>query len=267
MASPRQQGLLDDLRYLRKGPGLTLARLARATAVVAACGGSDQPMETVRERLLSAVRSLPDGREPAALAAALNGAQNGAPLLKARREAHAVRVGRAPYTVAEWEDRALDELALRLLTSYYAGSATPAQLHVPHGGFLLRRLEVRTLIRDRRFVESRQVREVVSLVDGAKGFVYGTYSPTVLTDSAAAPCDPVGRSRAARFMSCCSRRRCGAGSCSASHSGSWCRQRRSRTSRRRLTSPGRRSRVRRCSMCKGLRFRVCSHRRFGATTS
>lgn len=182
MPSARQQGLLDDLRYLRKGAGLTLARLARATAVVQACGGADQPMETVRERLLSAVRSLDDERDRAALLSALNTEQQPLAQLKQRRQAFADTVGRAPYTVAEWEDKALDELALRLLTSYYAGSATPAQLHLPHGGFLLRRLEVRTLIRGRRFVESRQVRDVVSLVEGAKGFVYGTYSTTVLSD-------------------------------------------------------------------------------------
>ncbi|MCK9931992.1 hypothetical protein MXD62_33475 [Frankia sp. Mgl5] len=44
------------------------------------------------------------------------------------------------------------------------------------------RLTVVCIIRDRCFVESRQTRTVISLVDGAPHFVYGTYSPTELSD-------------------------------------------------------------------------------------
>lgn len=180
---PRQD-LLHDLQYLRKGVGLSLARLAEADSVVRACGGYEQPMAVVRERLLSALRSLPQGRPRDALSAALDGEQAGPRLLRERRAAFAASVGRSSDTVADWENAALAELALRLMTAYYAGAATPGQLHIPHGGFLIQRLTVTTTIHDLVFVKSVQHRTLVSLVDGARGFLYGTYSPTVLGELA-----------------------------------------------------------------------------------
>jgi hypothetical protein len=77
-----------------------------------------------------------------------------------------------------WENDAIEELAFVLLTSYYAGSEIPNGLVVPHGGFLIEHLHVVTVIRDREFFESHQTRTILSLVDGAAGFRYGSYSPT-----------------------------------------------------------------------------------------
>ncbi|WP_045877686.1 hypothetical protein [Pseudofrankia sp. DC12] len=102
-------------------------------------------------------------------------------LLKERRAAYAETVGRSADTVLDWEEQAVHELALRLLSAFYAGAPTPAQLPIPHGGYLLSSLEVVCVIQDRRFVESRQARTVISLVDGAPHFTYGTYSPTELS--------------------------------------------------------------------------------------
>jgi hypothetical protein len=53
---------------------------------------------------------------------------------------------------------------------------------VPHGGLLIHSLTVVSVYRDRRFFESHQTREIISLVEGAQGFIYGTYSPTDLSD-------------------------------------------------------------------------------------
>lgn len=54
-------------------------------------------------------------------------------------------------------------------------------MHIPHGGFLIQALEITTMMRDLRFIASEQTRLLVSLVDGARGFIYGTYSPTELS--------------------------------------------------------------------------------------
>ncbi len=174
--------LVDDLTWLRKDKGLTLERLAQAGGVVQACGGAETPIETLHERSLAALRSMHDTDGGRALWAAYGAEEAGSWLLKDRRAAYAASVGRAPDTLKDWEDQALHELALRLLSSYYAGAPTPDQLPIPHGGYLMRRLNVLCLIQDRRFVESRQERTVIPLVDGAPHFVYGTYSPTTLHD-------------------------------------------------------------------------------------
>jgi hypothetical protein len=174
--------LVDDLTWLRKDKGLTLERLAQAGGVVHACGGVETPIETLHERFLAALRSMHDTDGGRALWAAYGAEEEGSRLLKDRRAAYAASVGRAPDTLKDWEDQALHELALRLLSSYYAGAPTPDQLPIPHGGYLMRRLNVVCLIQDRRFVESRQERTVIPLVDGAPHFVYGTYSPTTLHD-------------------------------------------------------------------------------------
>lgn len=178
----RRADVLGDLIYLRKGRGATLDRLAQADAAVEACGGREQPLETVAERLRAALRPLRSIPGGAALWAAygFDPPYDAMPTLRERRAHFAESVGKAPYTVREWEDAALAELTLRLLAHFYAGAPLPHELPIPHGGFLLREVRLKTLIRDGRFVESRQWRDLISLVDGARGFVYGTYTPTVL---------------------------------------------------------------------------------------
>lgn len=50
MSADVRSDLIEDLTYLRKGPGITPERLRNASAVVAACGGAEQPTETLLER-------------------------------------------------------------------------------------------------------------------------------------------------------------------------------------------------------------------------
>lgn len=174
--------LIEDLTYLRKGSGLTIERLRNASAVVAACGGLEQPSETLLERLTAALRSIHRSEGGPALWAAYGCDASSATDLKARRAAYASSVGKSAYTVREWEDRAIEELALRLLSRFWAGAPLPEELPIPHGGLLLQELVTTYLYRDRLFVESQQRRTIISLVDGAAGFQYGTYTPTELFD-------------------------------------------------------------------------------------
>lgn len=174
--------LIADLTYLRKGPGLTGDRLRQAGAVVVACGGADLSTETLLERLAAAVRSIgrTDGGRALLAALGLDGPQAGS--LKERRALFARSVSRSPDAVRIWEDRAIEEVALRLLSQFWAGAPLPDELPIPHGGLLLTELTTTYLYRDRLFVESQQRRALISLVDGAAGFQYGTYTPTELFD-------------------------------------------------------------------------------------
>ena len=179
----REDGdLVTDLTWLRKGAGLTLERLRRAGAVVQVCGGSQQPIEAAHERFLSALRSMNDLQSGQALWAAYGVNSANATELKHRRAVFARKVGRTPGQVRVWEDRAIDELALRLMSGYYAGAPDLPDLPIPHGGYLMSQLTIVSINRDRRFVEDYQTRTLISLVDGAPHFRYGTYTPTELTD-------------------------------------------------------------------------------------
>jgi hypothetical protein len=70
MAQDVRADLIADLTYLRKATGLTPARLAQAGAVVDRIGGGEQPIETLHERLLAALRSIDDTEAGKALWAA-----------------------------------------------------------------------------------------------------------------------------------------------------------------------------------------------------
>ncbi len=177
MSAERSQKyeLIRDLVFLRKGRGLTADRMFSATTLGEVCGGREHPVEVIRARLISAIQSLPEQQSRNALLAAygLLPETEGLDRLNARRTAYGGRVGRKTDTLADREDAAIEELALRLLSSYYAGAPLPVELPpVPHGGLLIELLNVTTVYRERLFAEHQQHRRLVSLVDGAKGFRY-----------------------------------------------------------------------------------------------
>jgi len=172
----KKRDLIEDLTYLRKGRGLTTDKMFSAPTLAEVCGGDEQPPEIAHARLVSAIQSLPDEQNREALLAAygLLPETKGLELLKQRRKAYGQQpqVRRGSDTLEEREDAAIKEMALRLLASYYAGAPLPAQLPVPHGGYLIDYLNVTTVYRDRRFLEHQQERRIVSLVDGAPAFRY-----------------------------------------------------------------------------------------------
>lgn len=173
--------LIEDLTYLRKGPGLTGERLRNASTVVTALGGPDLPTETLLERLTSALRSM-YGMEGGKELWAAYGVDEPGSELKDRRARYGGLVGVSADTLRRREDGAIEELALRLLSRFWAGAPLPEELPIPHGGLLLTELTTTYLYRDRCFVESQQRRTLISLVDSAAGFQYGTYTPTELFD-------------------------------------------------------------------------------------
>ena len=170
----KKEELVGDLVYLRKRSGLTTGRMRNASTLVEVCGGRDQPVEITRARLVSAIESLPDTTRRDALLAAYGLLSETRDLasLALRRAAYGSQVGRKYDTIANREDSAIEELAIRLLTGYYAGAPLLVSLPVPHGGYLLEFLNVTTVYRDRLFAEHEQERRIISLVDGAQTFRY-----------------------------------------------------------------------------------------------
>lgn len=171
----KKSDLISDLVFLRKGRGLTTDRMFVASTLEEVCGGNEHPVEITRARLVSAMQSLPEPQSRDALLAAygLLPATEGLLTLAERRRAYGMRVDRKPDTLADREDAAINELAIRLLASYYAGAPLPAELPpLPHGAFLIEFLNVMSAYRDRRFLEHQQERRLISLVDGAEGFRY-----------------------------------------------------------------------------------------------
>ena len=190
MSNRKLNDLIDDLIYLRKGSGATTGRIRQASAIMDVVGGGrDASPETVRVRLTSAFGSITASKGCDALRAALglddqppsNSGERTASDLTTRRQRYADKIGRSLNTIRAWETEAITDLAVSLLSHYYAGAATPPDVVLPHGAFLLDRVQVTTIIRDREFVTDEQVRTITSLADGAKGFIYATYSPTIVT--------------------------------------------------------------------------------------
>lgn len=172
--------LITDLMFLRKGLGFVSSRVFEASTFMSVIGGKNQIFESIKIRFIAAIRSLPDERNVDALLAAygLLADYEGIALLKERREIYGKRVKRKYDTLVDREAAAIEELAIRLLNAYYSGAPLPAELPIPHGGFLMDYLFVKTIIQDRQFVMHEQTRKVISLVNVAKGFEYHSNGST-----------------------------------------------------------------------------------------
>lgn len=154
---------LADLEYLRKGPGLTPARLATRTVLLPLLDTTD-PVEGAK-RLDELVASLSNDRRCAALHAAF-GYGRGDTRLAQRRQATAVRYGKSPDTIRDWEDQAIGEVLLVLL-------AENPEPPLPTPPFLMENMRVDYLMVDRDFVRCRHHRDVVALRNDIPHFRYG----------------------------------------------------------------------------------------------
>jgi len=172
--SKKNEDLITDLLFLRKGSGFVASRVYEASAFVEVIGGKNQIFENIKIRFTAAIHSLPDKQNVETLLVAfglLSGYEN-IYLLKDRRAKYGKQINRKYDTLADREVAAIEELAIRLLTAYYSGAPLPADFPLPHGGFLLNQLSVTTIMQDRQFVMHEQMRKVISLVKVAKGFQY-----------------------------------------------------------------------------------------------
>lgn len=121
--------MLQQLKKLREGRGLSVERLGDSPAVLSALGSTD-PTEAM-DTLLGALAQLGDGERIRALKVDL-GLDLDEPLgrsptgrecdwLGDRRQAYALQVGRDVKTVRRWSDDSLGELRGLLLTDRFDG--------------------------------------------------------------------------------------------------------------------------------------------------
>jgi hypothetical protein len=179
--SRQTEDLITDLIYLRKEAGFVPDRVRNASAFLSVIGG-DEVIEVVKARFISAIQSLPYTQNVEALMVAygLLPEYEHVVTLRSRRTDYGKTIGRKYDTFVDRENAIIKELAIRLLCAYYPDSPIPDQLSLPHGGFLMPFISVSTIIEDRQFVRHHQTKDVVSLVDGAKGFEYISSAKTVI---------------------------------------------------------------------------------------
>ncbi|SER61984.1 hypothetical protein [Actinokineospora terrae] len=152
------------LSALRNGMPVTAEVLAdRGSRLVEAAGWDQDPVKAHRQ-----FRSSLDqvaGIEGEALRAAMGTALGSADTLRERREAFVLfRAGIAVESCPDLEERAIDELALRLLGGHYPGASRPCA--VP-GNVLVRRQESTAIYRHASLVGRRHRFTVITLAPGA----------------------------------------------------------------------------------------------------
>lgn len=163
------EDLMTDLIYLRKDEGFTAARLPNATAFVKLLGGEGKKFTTVKARLLSAIGSLSDERGAEALMAAMALAPEyeGLRRLQDRRAKYGERIKRSTDTVADRENAVIHQLAVQLLAARYALAPLPENAAATmHNAAIHERVQVVTLVTDRRWAETRERYRLISLMDG-----------------------------------------------------------------------------------------------------
>ena len=172
--------LTEELQYLRKGAGITLAKLASCPEVLRVCGTAELEPQPALDRITATIDTLRNRRSAQALLAAyaLDGLEP-LPFLKDRRGRFAA--DHSSDTVENWENQGIAELRLLLLAQQPAIQPKQDTGGLPIGGYAMESLEAVYRYTDGCFTESVQTREVIALVDGADGFIYATHVDTELT--------------------------------------------------------------------------------------
>ena len=175
--------LMTDLIYLRKDAGFTPRRMRMASTFLEIMGGDGQTYETLKTRLVSAVNALPSQQDTDILLAAmaLSGEFEKIPLLKHRRELLGRQTGYTPDTIAEYENAAIQELALYLLAARYAASPLPEGIPALHSTAIHERVFVTTLVRDKLWAETREFFRSIPLIDEVEYFEISSDIPAHVT--------------------------------------------------------------------------------------
>ena len=177
------EDLLTDLIYLRKDAGFTPRRMREASAFLEVIDGKGLEYDIVKTRLISAVHALPNQEYTEILLAAMALTEEYAkmPLLKNRREIYGIKTGRKPDTVSDYENSAIHELAIYLMSARYAQSPLPDSVPAMHSTAIHERTNVITLVRDRRWIETRESFRTIPLIDGVEYFEISSDIPARIT--------------------------------------------------------------------------------------
>lgn len=174
--SNQYEDLLTDLLYLRKGEGFTLTKARNASTFLFFMGGAGQTFEELSTRFISAICSVEEDEsvEVMLIAYGLEPGYDELSSLKERREKYGWAIGRKVDTVADLEQAAIQELAIRILLSHWVNAPLPANIPVIHGDFICETLRSTVLIRDRCLVETRETQRLIALADNLASFDYST---------------------------------------------------------------------------------------------
>ena len=174
--SSQYEDLINDLFYLKKDSGCTPARLKQASALLQVLGGEDEPYEVCCRRLSSAIGSLQDKENAEALLVALAFHPKYAhiSLLQNRRIKYGKEIGRGPETIANRESAAISELAIQLISARYNLSPLPGGIPAMHNSAIHERIEICTLVRDQRWVETREMYKMIPLIDDLEYVTIGS---------------------------------------------------------------------------------------------
>lgn len=197
------RALGDDLYYLRKGAGFTSARIAKTPVLRQLLGGTDQPIEHLRDRLESAINSLHDP-EPELLLTVFGLTPDTADMrsLQQRRAVYGQRIGKSVATVADLEPAALEHLANQLVTGWYPLSPTGFQVPQSHNGLVCQAVVTTTVVRDRKWQETRNRFIFIAAFDEADYVNISSSVPSVAEafGDFTARTEVIGRSWSHHFM-------------------------------------------------------------------
>lgn len=179
---PTPEGLRQALLFLRKGKGLTVDRLGAQPALVEVLGGPEVRPETLIERFESAINSLHEPDEELLLDVfGMSPATAHLERAGDRRDHYGSR--QTPPikrdAVADRDAAAVERLLDQLITGWYPKSPIPYPIPASHNGYAIHQLRVRTIVRDRRHLETHHLYRLFMLFDEVPYFPIDTLDPTI----------------------------------------------------------------------------------------
>jgi hypothetical protein len=175
------ESLIDDLKYLRKGAGVTPAKLRNAPTALALLGDPNEPYRNYLTRLQTAIESLP-GNESAKLlmvAFGLLSECKDIPYLSARRDWYGEQIHLKREAVADREDAAIHELAIELASFYFSKSSPSAAIPCPHGTAIQEHVSIRVLVEDALWLRTDERYCLVMLSSGISHLEFTSAYPAV----------------------------------------------------------------------------------------
>ncbi|MEL7569690.1 MAG: hypothetical protein AAGU14_03920 [Eubacteriaceae bacterium] len=168
------EDLITDLMYLRKSEGFTITRARNASTLLDVMGGAGQTFDELKTRFVSAICSLEDEQSVTALLIAygLEPGYEEIDSIYERRKKYGKTIGRKYDTLADREQTAIEELAVRMLMAQWVNAPLPANVPVIHGALITESLDVVSVIKDRTMTETRETQKFIALVDGIDAYDY-----------------------------------------------------------------------------------------------
>lgn len=179
---PTPEDLRQALLFLRKGRGLTVDRLGTQPALIEVLGGPDVRPEILIERFESAIHSLHDPDEELLLDVfGMSLATAHLDRVGDRRDHYGAR--QTPPikrdAVADRDGAAVERLLDQLITGWYPKSPIPYPVPTSHNGYAIHQLRIRTIVKNRRHLETHHFYRLFMLFDDVEYFPIDTHDPTI----------------------------------------------------------------------------------------